>query len=238
MPERDPTAYDVVIPAYNAAATLAETLASVFGQTVPPARVIVVDDGSTDDTAEIARAAGAEVLRQANSGPGAASTLGMAAATAPMLAFVDADDLWLPGKMARQLEVLNAEEGPAGVVSLQRQFRHGQPDDGTGEVRDGLNRSSLVMPLALARAVGPMQDMPGLRGEMIEWLARARMAGTRLITLQEVLVLRRIIPGSLSSGRDALRDRGYLAVARAALLRNRQRATAKAGDATKGGQAQ
>jgi glycosyltransferase involved in cell wall biosynthesis len=217
------TNYDVVIPAFNAAATLGETLATVFAQTLTPARVIVVDDGSTDATAEIARSAGAEVLSQANRGPGTATTLGMAAATSPFLAFVDADDLWLAHKMERQLEVLVATEELAAVVSLQRQFRHGNLDDGTGEVRRGLTRSSLALPLKLALQVGVMEDMPGRRGEMIEWLQRARDIGMRLIELPEVLVLRRITPGSLSSGRDADRDRGYLAVAHAATLRNRQR---------------
>ncbi len=219
--------YDVVIPAYNAVATLAETLASVFAQTVAPVRVIVVDDGSTDATAAMARAAGAEVLQQANSGPGAASTRGIGAATSPILAMVDADDLWLPHKMERQLQVLADAVADAAVVSMQRQFRHGVADDGTGEVRKGLNRSSLVLPLALARQVGPINDMPGLRGDMIDWLQRARDNGVRIIELPEVLALRRIIPGSLSSGRDPERDRGYLAVARAALLRQRQRAAAE-----------
>lgn len=219
--------YDVVIPAYNAVATLGETIAAVFAQTVPPTRVIVVDDGSTDETAEIARAAGAEVLRQANLGPGTASTHGIGAATSPVLALVDADDLWLPQKMERQLHALAQAKEAVGVVSLQRQFRHGFPDDGTGEVRGGLNRSSLTLPLALARKIGPMTDMPGRRGEMIDWLQRARDMGVQFVELPEVLVLRRITPGSLSAGRDAERDRGYIAVARAALLRNRQRAAAQ-----------
>lgn len=217
-------AYDVVIPAWNAEATLGETLGSVFAQTVPPARVIVVDDGSTDGTPALARAAGAEVIVQANTGPGAATTNGIAAASAPILATVDADDLWHPEKMERQLAVLAAATRPTAVTTLQRQFAHGRPDDGTGEVRAGLNRSSLVVPLDLARQVGPVIDPPGNCGDMVDWLTRAREAGIALHQIDEVLAYRRIMPGSLSWRRDAQADRGYLFVAHAALLRNRQKA--------------
>jgi glycosyltransferase involved in cell wall biosynthesis len=214
--------YDVVIPAWNAEATLAETLRSVRAQTVPPQRIIVIDDGSTDATAELARAAGAELVSQPNAGPGAATTRGMATATADILAMVDADDLWLPHKMERQLAVLAAATVPTAVATLQRQFRHGHADDGTGEVRAGLNRSSLVLPLASARAVGPVLDIEGGRGDMVDWLRRLRASGVVIHEIDEVLVLRRIIPGSLSHGRDPLRDRGYLAVAYQALLAKRR----------------
>ncbi|RWF52772.1 MAG: glycosyltransferase family 2 protein, partial [Mesorhizobium sp.] len=62
----------------------------------------------------------------------------------------------------------------------------------------------------------------GGRGEMIDWIARVREAGFALDMLDEVLALRRIRPGSLSYGRDAARDRGYLEVVRAAMLRRAQ----------------
>ncbi|RUW66604.1 glycosyltransferase family 2 protein, partial [Mesorhizobium sp. M4B.F.Ca.ET.049.02.1.2] len=65
-------------------------------------------------------------------------------------------------------------------------------------------------------------DPPGGRGEMIDWIARVREAGFALDMLDEVLALRRIRPGSLSYGRDAARDRGYLEVVRAEMLRRAQ----------------
>jgi glycosyltransferase involved in cell wall biosynthesis len=213
--------YDVVIPAWNAEATLTDAIASVRAQTKPPDRIIVVDDGSTDRTVELALAAGAEVFSQSNAGPGAATTRGMAMASASVIAFVDADDIWLPNKMERQIAVLAAAIGPAAVTTLQRQFRHGHFDDGTGEVRPGLNRSSLILPLNLARNVGPIIDPEGGRGDMIDWLRRVRASGIVIHEIDEVLALRRIIPGSLSYGRDPLRDRGYLAVAHAALRAKR-----------------
>jgi glycosyltransferase involved in cell wall biosynthesis len=86
----------VVIPAYNAARYLGDALASVAAQTRAPVEVIVVDDGSTDATAEIAAAAGARVIRQANGGASAARNAGVAIAHSPWIAFLDADDRWLP----------------------------------------------------------------------------------------------------------------------------------------------
>ena len=68
-------AYSVIIPAYNAAPTLPEAVASLVGQTCPPARIIVVDDGSTDGTGALSGRLGAEVIRQENRGPGAAFAL-------------------------------------------------------------------------------------------------------------------------------------------------------------------
>jgi len=91
----------VVIPAYNAAPHLGATLASVAAQLEAPAEVIVVDDGSTDATAAIAAAAGARVIRQRNAGVSAARNTGVRAASSEWIAFLDADDRWLPAFTAR-----------------------------------------------------------------------------------------------------------------------------------------
>ncbi len=97
-----PLPISVVIPAYNASAYLAEALESVRGQTAQPTEVIVVDDGSTDATAAIARAGGATVLSQPNMGISAARNAGIRAATQPWVAFLDADDLWEADKLRAQ----------------------------------------------------------------------------------------------------------------------------------------
>jgi glycosyltransferase involved in cell wall biosynthesis len=83
----------VVIPAYNAARTIGECLTALAAQTVPPSvyEVIVVDDGSSDDTAAIAEQHGARVLRQANRGPAAARNRGVDAARGEVILFTDAD---------------------------------------------------------------------------------------------------------------------------------------------------
>ena len=101
----------VVIPAYNAAETLDETLQSVRTQTHIRLEIIVVDDGSTDETCAIAERHAAEdprvqLLKQANAGVAAARNTGWQHARYDYIAFVDADDLWAPTKIEKQLHAL------------------------------------------------------------------------------------------------------------------------------------
>lgn len=103
----------VVIPAYNAASTLERALRSVANQSLSPPEILVVDDGSSDATADVVRNfSGPQVkliqLPQ-NLGSSAALNVGIAAANLPWIAFLDADDEWLPNKLARQIETINGE---------------------------------------------------------------------------------------------------------------------------------
>jgi glycosyltransferase involved in cell wall biosynthesis len=98
-----------VIPAYNAALFLEATIASVYSQTVPPSQVIVIDDGSTDDTAVCLRQLAAtlpssfEWLTKENGGEASARNVGIELAKGAYVAFLDHDDLWHPTKLERQL---------------------------------------------------------------------------------------------------------------------------------------
>ena len=89
----------VVIPAYNAARFLPRCLKSVFAQTLQPEEVIVVDDGSTDSTAEVAEALGARVINRRNGGLSAARNTGIKGASSEWIALLDADDLWARDKL-------------------------------------------------------------------------------------------------------------------------------------------
>jgi glycosyltransferase involved in cell wall biosynthesis len=97
----------VIVPAYNAAPFLAVTLQSLQQQTTVPERVVVVDDGSTDDTAAIAEQNGAVVVRQQRKGPGAARNRGLEGAASEFVAFLDADDWYVPDKLERSIEQLD-----------------------------------------------------------------------------------------------------------------------------------
>ena len=99
----------VVIPAYNASAFLPRCLESVFAQTLKPDEVIVVDDGSTDNTGSVAAELGAKVVLQENSGPSAARNTGIQNAAGEWIALLDADDLWAPEKLELQAARVRAE---------------------------------------------------------------------------------------------------------------------------------
>jgi glycosyltransferase involved in cell wall biosynthesis len=98
----------VVIPAYNASRYLAATLESVMQQDVPASEVILVDDGSTDDTVDIARSFGVTVISSRNGGASAARNVGTMAASGEYIAYMDADDVWPPEKLECQLAALRA----------------------------------------------------------------------------------------------------------------------------------
>jgi glycosyltransferase involved in cell wall biosynthesis len=109
MAERSPRV-SVVIPAWNAARTLPETLDSVFAQTFTDLEVIVVDDGSTDRTPEVLAAYGdrIRVLHKVNEGrPSTTRNLGLKAARGELLALLDADDRWHPEKVAKQVALFD-----------------------------------------------------------------------------------------------------------------------------------
>jgi glycosyltransferase involved in cell wall biosynthesis len=97
----------IIIPTYNAEPYIGETLDSVLSQTYPRREIIVVDDGSTDRTPQCLEAYSSTIryLRQENAGAGAARNAGLKAASGDYIAFLDADDLWLPEKLEVQLEV-------------------------------------------------------------------------------------------------------------------------------------
>jgi glycosyltransferase involved in cell wall biosynthesis len=98
----------VVIPAYNAAGYIRRAIDSVLAQTRRPDEIIVVDDGSTDDTATVVQSygSGVKLIRQANAGASAARNTGINAATSEWIAFLDGDDEWLPNKLQLQTELL------------------------------------------------------------------------------------------------------------------------------------
>jgi len=115
----------VVVPAYNAEATLAETLDSIARQTYPNIEIIVVDDGSKDGTAAVAKSfairhANTRVISTRNSGVAAARNTGIRAANGVYIAPVDADDLWHPDKTALQCAILDADPEVTLVYANRR----------------------------------------------------------------------------------------------------------------------
>jgi glycosyltransferase involved in cell wall biosynthesis len=149
-----------VIPCYNAAAFLSETIDSVKAQTVPLAEILVIDDGSGDDSPRIAREAGARVLATGGQlGAATARNIGAREARTPYLAFLDADDQWLPQHCELLLKLL--EQRPEAAVAFGRIQKFGAtgniatPRREAVERRDGAGLPELLHdnPIAQSAAI-------------------------------------------------------------------------------------
>jgi glycosyltransferase involved in cell wall biosynthesis len=214
----------VIIPAHDAAMTLGETLASVRAQSRSADEVIVVDDGSSDDTAAIATAGGAGVVRQANRGVAAALNVGLQAAHGELVAFLDADDLWEADCLLEHERHLAARADLAGTVGRFGEFAC--PTLSTDVAARFVPRENepawlaggmLLRRWAFDRA-GFLDESIRV-GAWIEWIDRARHAGCTFQPVDQIVLRRRLRPGTLSQ--SAARNASLLAVARAALARRR-----------------
>jgi len=117
MSEQSDVQFSAVIPTYNRAALVKRAIESVLAQEYAPAEIIVVDDGSTDETKQVVAAYEGKVtyLHQANAGVSAARNLGVERANSSWIAFLDSDDCWEPGHLAR---IASAIEGTRGEAAL------------------------------------------------------------------------------------------------------------------------
>jgi glycosyltransferase involved in cell wall biosynthesis len=121
------TAVSAVIPVHNGSAYVAEAIRSVLGQTRPPVECLVVDDGSTDATAEVVREFGDDVgyVRLDRVGVSAARNRGAQLATGSLVGFLDHDDVWLTTKLERQVETLEHQDATLALCAMEVFDEHG-----------------------------------------------------------------------------------------------------------------
>ena len=119
MALKDQPIFSVVLPTFNRARLLPDALDSIFIQGVPDVQVIVVDDGSTDDTAELVAAygRGVQYVWQKNSGVAAARNTGVNLAKGRLISFLDSDDVWMRGKMKAELSIFDSDPLAEAVIS-------------------------------------------------------------------------------------------------------------------------
>ena len=183
-----------IIPAFNSEKFLGECIESVLAQTHPVLEILVVDDGSDDETSAVARSFGDRVtlIRQANAGVSVARNRALDVARGEFIAPLDADDVWLPEKTALQMEVFR--QSP----ELDLLFAHMQEFD----VRRDQNRvlrppepaqfaGTSMIRRAVFERVGLFR--PGLKiAEWLDWCLRVREANMREYMMPEVVTYRRI----------------------------------------------
>jgi glycosyltransferase involved in cell wall biosynthesis len=193
----------VVVAVYNGARYLSSALDSVFAQNYQPLEVIVVDDGSTDGTAAVARFNPAvRYIYQANQGVAAARNTGIAAASGDLIALQDADDLWVDGKLAIQVGYLQADPEADGTMGMALNFVDGNPlGQDAKQTGDRVGLMTLVARRSLYDRVGGYD--PAYRiGSDMDWFSRARDAGATIVTLPRILVYRRVHRDNLSRPPD------------------------------------
>jgi len=221
----DEPTISVIIPVYNGERFLGEAIRSVLAQTIPPDEIIIVDDGSTDGSAAIVAGLACtssrpiRYLYQENQGPAAARNCALTVATGAMVAFMDADDLWLPDKTRQQVAVLAAH--PTAGVAWGDAITFG------GESIEQARAVGKVIP---AHPMFLLQSMLFRRtvldqvgafdaqlriGEDVDWLLRAIEQGVKFVLHRELAVYYRRHEANLTVDRDAARRNFYTMFQRA-----------------------
>jgi glycosyltransferase involved in cell wall biosynthesis len=223
----------VVIAVHNGAKFLAAALNSVMRQTCAAGEVIVVDDGSTDASADIAAGFGPpiRVLRCAHRGAALALNAGLAEARGELLAFIDADDLWADEKLAQQSAALASDLSIEAIFGRVVQFtdmdcRIAEPNEIKQKSKSfvGISKISMLIRRASFDRVGPFNA--AMAADFPEWYARAVCSGIRMKCLESVVAFRRIHHDNTTRLERKLFERDYLKLVRARIA---QRDVSQAG---------
>lgn len=188
-----PSSVSVIIPAYNAGQRITRAITSVLNQTVPVLEIIVVDDGSTDDTVEVVSRFGApvRVISKPNGGPASARNLGAAQARGEWLAMLDADDWWFPRK--NEIQLAHADDEKIGLSHCRLDHRVVRPPDDLLFQdlwdRNWIGNSSVLIRRAVFEALGGfVEERPLISVEDYNLWLRVAAAGWRIVTCPHILV--------------------------------------------------
>ena len=191
----------VVIPAFNGERFLREAVQSVLDQKYSPIEIIVVDDGSTDGTATVARSLSETVryLHQINKGPAAARNRGIEQAQGSLIAFADADDLWPADKLALQLPYLISD--PSIEIVMGRIQQVNLSGEGFGEPAFSVNLGSAIVRRSVFERVG-LFDESMRYSEDVDWFMRVREAGAAIMTIEAVTLFYRQHEQNMTRGKS------------------------------------
>jgi glycosyltransferase involved in cell wall biosynthesis len=222
-----------IVPVFNCERYLGEALESMFAQTYQPIEIIVVDDGSTDGTAGVVASFGDKVCywRQENAGPATARNGGLSLAQGEFVAFLDADDLWHPEKLTRQMARFEARPELDLCITHIQNFWIPELADEAERYRG--HPLSQPMPGYVAQAIlarrSVFETVGGFNTELkhaekTDWFLRAMELGIVLELLPDVLVYRRLHETNTTRSRklaSASREE-YLQLVKASLDRKRR----------------
>ena len=229
----DPAIVSTIIPCHDGERYVAEAIRSALAQTCGSHEIIVVDDGSTDGSADVVRTFGdlVRLASQVRGGAARARNLGAGIATGRNMAFLDADDLWTPNALRELVAVLEADPSLGLVFGTMEQFVSSElPPESRHQFKFAPEPAkarmcgTVLMRREVFARVGEL-SAELTSGEFIDWLSRAEHLGVKTAAV-DVLVLRRRLH-HWNHGvvrRDAAQD--YLRVVKAALERRRLQASA------------
>jgi glycosyltransferase involved in cell wall biosynthesis len=196
----------VIVPVFNGARFLGECLESLLAQEHPALDIVVVDDGSSDGSGDLAeRFSGVRVLRRSHEGLPATRNAGLGATAGPLIGFCDADDRWKPEKARRQVEYLESHPDVAVVLCRQDTFFEPgiappgwlRPDQVRGDL-DGISPTSGLFRRSVFDRLGGFREV-GRIGSDFDLLVRLRTADLRIALLEDSLCMRRIHDDNMMS---------------------------------------
>lgn len=228
-----------IVPVFNGERFLQEAVESILVQTYRPLEIIAVDDGSTDQTQAILTSYRDTVhfLEQSNAGPATARNTGIRAAKGEFIAFLDADDLWHPDKLTRQIARFDAR--PELDISVTQIRNFWMPEvneeearfqsDRRGQALPGYSTVTLLARRALFDTVGVF-DTSLKHGDDTDWFLRAEEQGAQIELMPEVLVYRRLHANNRSREWAARSRAEYLLLIKKLVERRREREIAATPD--------
>jgi glycosyltransferase involved in cell wall biosynthesis len=201
----------VIIPVYNGEKYLAESIRSVLGQTCRHFEIIIIDDGSTDSTAQIAHEFAdqnpVQYFHQKNQGLAASRNQGISVSSGDLIAFNDADDLWIEDKLESQWKVFQKNPKIEMVSGKVKQFispeipqkDHADYHFHPGEVQTNMMGAALIRRSAFSKygLFNPAYHI----GQDMDWVLQAKLKGLKIEPLQQLVYYRRLHPGNLGRQR-------------------------------------
>ncbi|NEP41673.1 MAG: glycosyltransferase family 2 protein [Okeania sp. SIO2G4] len=220
----------IIIPVYNGDRYISEAINSVLQQTYNPIEIIVIDDGSTDKTAEVVKSFGSvlKYFYQENSGTATARNSGISLAKGNFFAFLDADDIWVENKLKIQMEIFNNNPEVDLVFGQVQQFYSPELDENikkqiycNPELMTGYIPSAMIIKRDAFFRVGKFQSQ-WQQGEFADWYIRATELNLKIINPPNLVTKRRLhkMNKGLQQGQASQSD--YLRILKASLDRKRQ----------------
>ena len=213
MSESKKPSVSVIIPVFNGEQFLENAISSILVQDHHPLEVIIVDDGSTDNTAKLAasckKKCAIKYLRQKNKGPAAARNCGIKAASGDIIAFLDVDDLWPENKLRLQLEYMS-EHPSVKIVSGYTQWMWYSGVLGGASIYKKAEKETVAFNLGSMIFKREIFDELGLfneslrYGEDVEWILRAREKNVPIVVLDCTTLLYYKNPQSMTYRKDVI----------------------------------